>query len=191
LTGARAAGSTFTGGLSDAERTSAGLLKLKPAQIAFLNALVQRDVTSAHQGGVTGFASSFSARHTPEERVASGIDGLTEEERSALDALAAKAIAYGPPPSEAFSYSKDPAPVPSEVLVSTPLKPEVHGDVGISVGAGGHGSSFYGTSADLFVTDPSGAFTLGVGISSYHVRGFGGGYGPYCLIPDGPILPGW
>ncbi len=59
------------------------------------------------------------------------------------------------------------------------------------VGAGGHGSSFYGTSEDLFVTDPSGKFTLGLGFSEFHGKGLVGPYGPYCPIPYVPPYAGW
>ena len=81
---------------------------------------------------------------------------------------------------------------------------EVHGDLSFTVGAGSHGSNFYGTSMDLTATDPSGRFTIGVGVSDYHGKGllalcapdapyapFGPPYGPYG--PYGPALatPGY
>lgn len=174
--GAAAAG--FSEELNPTERASCGIAKLSPAQVAALNGLVGHEVVAAHEGGVTGFASTFTDRCTPSERASTGIDRLTDADRSSLDALVARAIAAGPPPGQAFTYSPPakavpPAPV---TLVSQPPHVEVHGDVSLTLGAGSHGSYFYGTSADLFVTDPTGKYTIGVGISEYR----GKGYFPLC-----------
>ncbi len=186
------ADSGFSGGLSPEERTASGISRLTPPQVAKLDVLVARDITLAHEGGVTGFESSFSARRTPQERVEAGIDRIPERERSTLDALAARAIAYGPPASAAFAYAPPAAATPQQTLVSAPPKLEVHGDLGLTVGGGSHGSSFYGTSADLFVTDPSGRFTVGIGFSEFHAKGPVRPYGPYCLAPPvDPMFPFW
>jgi hypothetical protein len=64
----------------------------------------------------------------------------------------------------------------------------VHGDLSLTVGAGSHGSSFYGTSLDLFASDPSGKFTIGVGVSDYRGRGL---IGPYCPVFLEPPFMGW
>jgi len=191
-TGARAAEALFSDGLSATEKVACGIQGLAAQQVAALDGLVGRDVTLAHQGGVTGFSSTFAARHTPRERAAAGIDRLSDKERSILDSLVATVIAIGPPPSEAFAYAPAPAPAaPAEVLVSTPPHLEVHGDLSFTVGGGSHGSSFYGTSMDLFVTDPSGKFTLGIGVSEYRGRGLFGPCGPYSPVFYGPSYLGW
>lgn len=185
---ASAAQAGFIEGLSPDERAASGLARLAPAQAARLDALVGRDVSLAHEGGVTGFASSFTARRTPQERAEAGIDPLSAGERSMLDVLAARAIAYGPPAQASFSYAASAAP--PETLVSAPPKAQVHGDLSLTVGGGSHGSSFYGTSADLFVTDPSGRFTVGVSVSTFRSKGFVGPYGPGCLAPpDDTLFP--
>ena len=70
----------------------------------------------------------------------------------------------------------------------TPLHAEIHGDVSLTVGGGSHGSSFYGTSFDLNVTDPSGKFTLGVGVRAVSWEGIPS----LCrtlLPPTGPTRP--
>jgi hypothetical protein len=183
LLGAAAAeaAESFSAGLSAEERAACGAAKLTPGQVAALDSLVGRDVTLAHEGGVTGFSSAFSARHTAKELASAGIDRLSDKERSALDSYAARAIAFGPSPSQAFAYAPaPPTPAPAEKLVSAPLGLDVHGDVSFTVGAGSHGTSFYGTSADVFVTDPSGKFTLGFGVDSYRGRGF--------FLPIAPCL---
>ncbi|HXQ80767.1 MAG TPA: hypothetical protein VN775_05620 [Opitutaceae bacterium] len=187
---ARAAEPGFSKGLSAEERAACGIPGLTAPQVAALDALVEHDVTLARQGGVTGFSSAFAARHTERERAAAGIDRLSEKERSALDSLAARAIAMGPPPSQAFEYVPAP-PTPPEPLVSAPPAAQVHGDLSFTVGGGSHGSGFYGASMDMYVTDPSGRFTVGVGVAEYRGRGFLGPYGPYCPPYAGPFLPGF
>jgi hypothetical protein len=187
---ARAAEPGFTSGLSPEEKVACGITKLTAAQAAALNVLVEHDVTIARQGGVTGFSSTFLARHSAQDRAAAGMDRLSEKERSTIDTLAARAIAMGPPPLQEFAYV--PAAQPSaETLVSAPLGAQVHGDLSFTVGGGSHGSSFYGTSMDLFVTDPTGKFTLGVGFSDYRGRGFFGPYGLLCPPYAGPYAPGF
>ncbi len=185
---ARAAAFGFSEGLSADERSACGLAKLTAAQVAALNALVDRDVTLAHEGGVTGFSSAFTARLSPAQRVTAGLDRLTEQERGFLDTMAARTIAMGPPPSQAFAYRPTTPLPPAETVVSAPPALQIHGDLSFTIGGGSHGSSFYGTSMDLFVTDPSGKFTLGVGVSEYRGRGFFGPYSPFCIDPP---IPGW
>jgi len=183
----------FCEGLSAQDRAASGITRLAPPQAAALDALVRRDVTLARQGGVTGFSSAFSARHSPQERLAAGIDGLSSKERSTLDSFVARAISMGPAPMQAFSYAPapPPPPAPPESLVPAPRDFAVHGDLSFTVGGGGHGTSFYGGSADLFVTDPTGTFTLGVGVSEYRGRGRAGPYGLFCTPYAGPFAPGF
>jgi hypothetical protein len=192
-TTASAAGFGFSDGLSAEEKAASGIPKLTAPQVAALNALVEHDATLARQGGVAGFSSPFAARHTAQEFAAAGIDRLSEKERSTLDSLAARAIALGPPPLQAFEYVPAPPapPAPPEILVSPPPATEVHGDLSFTIGGGSHGSSFYGSSMDLLVTDPSGRFTVGVGLSEYRGRGC---FGPYSIcgpLYGGPFLPGF
>jgi hypothetical protein len=189
---AMAAGLGFSEGLSAQERSACGIARLNPPQVAALNALVEHDVVLARQGGVTGFSTAFSERHSAQERQAAGVSGLTAKERSVLDSLAARAISMGPEPMQSFSYAPPPLPpAPPESLVPAPRSAEVHGDLSFTVGGGGHGSSFYGGSADLFITDPTGTLTIGVGVSEYRGRGWGGPYGLFCTPYAGPFAPGF
>jgi hypothetical protein len=166
-----AAAASFGAGLSPDERAASGISTLTPAQSAALDSLVNRDVGLANQGAVAGFSTAFTVRCTPAERAAAGIDRLPEKDLAVLNALVARAIASGPAPGQAFQYTAPPAATPTVTTVSRAPALEVHGDVSFSVGAGSHGSNFYGTSADIFATDPSGKFTLGVGFSEYRGRG--------------------
>jgi hypothetical protein len=190
---ARAAGAGFSEGLSREDRAACGIQRLAPRQLAALDALVGRDVTIAHQGGVTGFSSPFTARLTAQERASAGIDLLSRGERPVLDSLVARAIALGPPPSEAFSYAPPPGPPPPAPVITLAPAPrlDLHGDVSVTIGGGSHGSSFYGTSLDLYATDPSGKFTVGIGFSEYRARGPIGLYGPYCPLLFEPPYVGW
>jgi len=189
-TAARAAEPGFVDGLSAEEKAACGIAKLSAPQVSALNAQVGREVTLARQGGVTGFSSTFTARRSAKELAAEGIDRLSATERATLDSLAARAIAMGPPPTLAFAYvPAPPTPPPVETLVSAPPHLEVHGDLSFTVGGGSHGSSFYGTSMDVFVTDPSGKFTVGVGVSEYRGRGFFSPWGPCLPIYSGPPPP--
>lgn len=195
---ASAAGLNFISGLSPEDRAATGLARLTPTQVSILNALVAHDVKLARDGGVTGFSSAFSARHTEKERMSAGMSLLSERERLNLDTLVSRAIAIGPAPDEGFAYSPpQPTPPPSETEVSAPQKTEVHGDVSLTVGGGSHGQSFYGTSMDLYVTDPKHGFTVGVGFSEFRGKGLialcgpYGPYGPYAPGYDGPPYLGW
>lgn len=177
----------FIGSLSPAQKANAGVSKLSSSQVSILDALVAEDVTLAHDGGVTGFSSAFSERHMEREGLASGLTALSPQERAALDTYAAAAIALGPPPEQMFSYVQPkaaPPPTPPKAAVTTPLKAEVHGDLSFTVGAGSHGSSFYGTSMDVSVTDPTGHFTVAVGFDDYRGKGLLGLCGP-----DGVLYP--
>ena len=192
---------SFTGGLSEAERTAAGIAKLAPPQTSALDALVARDVTLAHEGGVTGFSADFLERHSEKERVSAVLDALSSSERGSLDRFAARAIALGPPPDQGFRYAPPPTPPPkppaTETEVTQPQKMELHGDVSFTVGGGSHGQSFYGTSMDAYLTDPKHGFTVGVGFSEFRGKGlldlcspYGvyGPYGPYGA--NAPLLGG-
>jgi hypothetical protein len=184
--GAAAAG--FSIGLSPDERAASGIATLSPAQAAALDSLVSRDVYLAHQGAVAGFSTAFTVRCTPAERAATGIDRLPEKDLAVLNGLVARAIASGPPPGQAISYSPPPAAVPAVTTVSRAPGLDVHGDVSFTLGTGSHGSNFYGTSMDVFATDPSGKFTVGVGFSEYRGRGLLPLCDPALL---GPPLGGW
>jgi hypothetical protein len=191
--GGQAAEVRFINDLSPQERTAVGLSKLTPSQAATLVVFVAHDARLARQGSVTGFSSTFLARLAPSQREAAGIDQLSEKEQAALDTFVARTIALGPPPDQAYTYSPpekaSPPPPPAPTLVSAPLHAEVHGDLSVTVGGGSHGSSFYGTSMDLNVTDPTGKFTVGIGFEEFRGKGLIGLYGPNSPYNYGPVGP--
>jgi hypothetical protein len=195
---AAAADFRFSSGLSQDQRTESGVSKLTANQVAELDRLVAADVASAHEGGVTGFSSTFTARRSPQERADTGIGALTETERRTLDVLAARAIAMGPPPEQMFSYSppkaevpKAPPPKAEAVGLDTP-RLEVHGDLSFTVGGSLHGRGFYGTSDDIAVVDAKDGFSLDVGFDDFKGKGLLGLYGPFGLYgPNGPYGPNY
>ena len=184
----------FIEGLSAPEQLRVGAAKLSDSERAVLDGLVARDVQVAHDGGVTGFSTTFLERHNGAEESAAGVPRLNPAERAALNSLAARSIAIGPPPDQAFAYSPPAAkaaPPPTARMVSEPLRAQLHGDLSLIVGTEGHGRSYYGTAADLSVTDPSGKFTIAVGFDQFRGTGLLGlcsEYGPYS--PYGPVLAG-
>jgi hypothetical protein len=195
---AAAADFGFNSGLSQDQRTASGVSKLTANEVAELDRLVAADVASAHEGGVTGFSSTFTARRSAQERADTGIGALTEDERGTLDVLAARAIAMGPPPEQMFSYSPPRAEAPraapptvAAVDVEAP-RLEVHGDLSFTVGGSGHGRGFYGTSDDIAVVDAKDGFSLDIGIEDFKGKGLLGLYGPYGLYgPNGPYGPNY
>ncbi len=183
----------FTRALSTDERAAIGADRLTPAQLAQLDALVDRDIRLARDGDVGGFAGTFTERLTARQRTAAGLDRLSPAQRARLDAVVARAIAAPPPPDAEFAWRPRPA-APGAVAV-VPTKPpglEVHGDVSFTIG-GGSGGSFYGTALDLILTDPNGNYTIALGFSTYHGSGRGLadpwlGPGPW-LAPEGAYAP--
>lgn len=164
----------FVGSLSDADAKACGLAHLTTAQKAEVDRLANRDITLAREGGVTAFSASFVSRRSDTERHLGGMDTLSQAESDNLDAAVAAAIAYHPLTYQATAApaAKAPAAAPVQTWSLPPQKWEVHGDLSLVIGGGSHGSSFYGTGADVYATDPSGKWTLGLGYEEIHGKGF-------------------
>ena len=199
-----AAGAGFSESLTPQEKEASGVVQLGPAQVSKLDALVAKDEALAREGAVTGFSTSFSQRRTHQERLDAGLERLSASQRARLDSLVAFAIANPGPVIPVFR----PRPAPPAASFSSPaLKPEIHGDVSLTVG-GGKGVSFFGSRLDLNLTDPMGKYSISVSISQYRGKGlsfpdpglplFPGhppitGYPLYPgfpLYPDDPLYPG-
>ena len=182
---ARAQTQDFITALNEADAKAAGIEHLSAPQKRVLERLAERDITLAREGAVTAFSGGFTSRRTNAEMKDSGIDSLSRIERENLDALVARAIADRPMTYQAKAVASPAtgaasAPAPQTWSLPPPQW-QIHGDVTMSVGAGSHGSSFYGGSFDVFATDPSGKVTLGVGLAEYRGKGF---FLP-CLLPPG------
>jgi hypothetical protein len=155
----------FTDSLPPPEQTALGLTKLSAAQRTALNTQIQRDVTLARQGNVTGFATTFTQRRTAAERAAAGLDLLGTNERQQLDALVARLIAQpATPVLTHFSRHSD------EVEVTT-YRPAIHGKMTVFAGAGSHGSSFYGGAITGIYDDPNHNFSVVATYAEIHSKG--------------------
>ena len=187
------AGTAFLSQLTPTERAAVGVSNRDLVETSELNKLVQRDLALARQGNVVGFAKTFTERLTPLERERSGVNLLTTAERAKLDGLVAAAMAARPvAPTVNVAQA-----APLKGIGLGPMRPQIHGDVTLFYGAGGHGSSWYGGAFDTRITDPKGRYTVQVGVSQTYGRGLwapwgcGYGYGPgygYGYFPgQGPI----
>jgi hypothetical protein len=175
-----AAGAGFSDSLTRQEKEASGVVLLSPAQVSKLDALVAKDEDFAREGAVTGFSTSFSQRRTHQERIEAGLERLNASQRARLDSLVAFAIADPAPVIPVFQ----PRPAAPAASFSSPaLKPEIHGDISLTVGAG-KGVSFFGSGLDLNITDPMGRYSISVSLSQYRGKGFS--------FPDPglPIFPG-
>jgi len=181
-----AAGAGFSDSLTPQEKAASGLVRLTPAQASKLDALVARDEVLAREGAVTGFSTSFTQRRTGKERLEAGLEGLSASQRARLDSLVAFAIADPAPVVPV--YEPRPAP-PAASFSSPPLKPEVHGDISLTVG-GGKGVSFFGSDLDINITDPLGRYSISIGISEYRGKGLSFPGPGFPLLPGHPPIPG-
>lgn len=159
--------SATSASLSPADQETMGLAGLSAAELEALNAAIAREVTLAHEGAVTGFAGTFLSRRTPEERAMSGLDRLSAEQQSQLNAHVARRLAqrslarwpgYQPPP-----------PRTDEPVVAAPAGLEVHSQVSVSYG-GGSGTRVYGGRMNVRVDDPKHRFSISVGYSEFHTE---------------------
>ena len=157
----------FSESLQSEQSAAMGLSQLSPAQVAVIDALIQKEATLARQGNVRGFAHTFTQRRSEQELASSGLNALTEKQKAALDGLVAERIA-----DQSTSLFLESTKPTAYVALSKDWRPlEVHGSVSLFVGADSRGGSFYGGSMETTVTDRSGHFTLGFGYSQ--VRGKG------------------
>jgi len=178
-----AADTSFSSDLPAWAKNADGLNKLTPDQLKAVNDAVAHDISLAQQGGTVAFANSFSARRTDAQRNELGLNQLSFEQLNHLNDDVAHAIAYRP------QLSVAPIPVSNSNLVNAGAiasfkRPwETHGELSLTVGGSKRGS-FYGGSAAVSTTDPSGKFTLSVAVSEYKGKGL-----PYCY--DGPYALGY
>jgi len=179
-----AADTDFTSGLPAWAKNADGLNKLSADQLKSLNQAVAHDVQLAQQGQTVAFANSFSARRTEAQRTALGLNQLSFEQLNHLNDDVAHTIAYRP---QLTVTPTGEAPMVDAGAVASFKRPwQTHGEVSLTIGGSKRGS-FYGGTAEVDETDPSGNFTLSVAISQFKGKGlplcYGGpyadGYGPY------------
>jgi hypothetical protein len=178
-----AADTAFTSALPAWAKNADGLNKLTAEQLKALNDTVARDISLAQQGDTVAFANSFSARRTDAQRATLGLNQLSFEQINHLNDDVAHAIAYRPQLSVAPVPANPSHLVDAGAVASFKRPWETHGELSLTVGGSKRGT-FYGGSAAIETTDPSGKFTLGVAVSQYRGKGL-----PYCY--DGPYALGF
>lgn len=192
----------FSGSLSAADRTAAGLTKLTSDQVAVVDALVRRD--AAQRGGSSNATTAgdkananatFSQRATAQERGTMGLATLSRTELAQLDAFVERyenarlARTLLAPP---IYLARNPRGLNTEKKQER----EIHGSFSLSYGMGSGGYSEKTGSMVLSMEDPEKRYSITVGYTESHVKGgyvyrdpfFYGDltHGPYL---DDPIRP--
>lgn len=169
----------FWGAVGFEDREACGLTKLDEAQQGRLGELIQRDLDAARQGGVTGFAKTFSQRRTKKESEESGLLLLSDAERARVDALVADSMLRG---GRSMTFVAGRSRSSADSVETEKRHGTVHGSMTFVVGTSGGGRNFYGAGADVSYTDPSEKLTATVGYSYLKGRG--------CLYPYDPYYYG-
>ena len=168
---------SFAATLSAENATASGVAKLTEPQRAALDQQVQREISTARQGDTVGFSTSFTHRRTPQQRVEAGLDHLMTPELTQLDRLVAAAVANRAPAESPAAAAPLITTQPSSNWVEiTPRKMEIHGEMSLTYVSAGSGRNGYGASVITTATDPSGKFSITVGLSQFHGKGL---YHPY------------
>lgn len=160
----------FSAQLDSADLTAAGLDKLSAAQRSALDTQVERELAVARQGDVIAFSRSFLQRRTADQTAAAGLAALTPAERTVLDAFVARTVARRPavivPTLTAQAKTAD-----DTVIETVTYKPQLHGEVTLTVGTAGRGRNFYGGSFTTVYDDPQRNFSVAFTYAEYHGKG--------------------
>ncbi len=160
----------FTAQLDATDHAAAGLTKLSADQRAALDAQIERELTVARQGDVVAFSRSFLQRRTSDQTAAAGLAALNPAERATLDRFVARAVAQRPAvivPTLATGAKK----ADDTVIETVTYKPQLHGEVTLTVGTAGSGRTFYGGSFTTVYDDPQRNFSVGFTYAEYHGKG--------------------
>ena len=146
--------------LVEIETLATGVHELSKQEQANLENLIAYEVNSARAGGVNGFAGGFSERRSDEEREATGINRMSDDQRVRLDQHIAGFLADQP---VSYVYrgdgrgSRTSRRGDGEAFRGKGPLPNVSGSVTLTVGTSSAGS-FYGGSATTVISDPKGRF---------------------------------
>ena len=143
----------FSQSLTAEQRTTTGIDRLSSDQVAALDALARLDarqsVAAAHKAEVAAKKPAGPAKEAAEpeaahaafsqglsvaQRRAAGLDTLTAEQQTAVDALVSQQSATG-------TVRYEPTTSSVEAVEFFPNRYEVHGEVGFSIGGGSGGYS--------------------------------------------------
>ena len=139
-------------------------------QRAALDSQIERELTVARQGNVVAFSRSFLQRRTSDQVAAAGLATLSPEERATLDRFVARAVAQRPavlvPTLAARAKTAD-----DTVIETVTYKPQLHGEVTLTVGTAGSGRTFYGGSFTTVYEDPQRNFSVAFTYAEDHGKG--------------------
>ncbi len=166
---ARADEPGFTAKLSATDLAAAGLAKLSPEQATALDAQIAREIAVARQGDVVAFSRSFMQRRSADQLTAAGLTALTAEERNQLDLVVARAVAQRPAIVVQILTAK--AKAADDAVETITYKPQLHGEVTLTVGTAGGGRNFYGGSFTTVYDDPQRKFSVAFTYAEYHGKG--------------------
>ena len=164
------ASAPFSAQLDATDHAAAGLAKLSTEQRAALDAQIERELTVARQGNVVAFSRSFLQRRTSDQVAATGLAHLNPEERASLDSFVARAVAQRPavlvPTLATRAKTAD-----ATVIETVTYKPQLHGEVTLTVGTAGSGRTFNGGAFTTVYEDPQRNFSVAFTYAEYHGKG--------------------
>jgi hypothetical protein len=167
-------GDRFSQWLTAAEQKEAGLEKLSSDQVAVLDALIRRDLTTRVAGQTEDSPAEFSKRLTADELRNTGIPTLTAAEQTYVDSFVARYASA----RLARTLLAPPVYIAKGRLVEPSEKKkgrEIHGTFSLSMGWGSGGYSEQTGSMMLRMDDPEHKFSISVGYSESHIKGPDGG----------------
>jgi hypothetical protein len=164
----------FSVSLEQPERAACGLTRLTSDQVAVLDALVRRDMTTLARATAAEVSKdqkpAFSQRLTAGERQTAGLGALTPAELTQLDAtverhqgarLARTLLA----PPEFITRRERITPTERK------KEREIHGSFSLSYGVGSGGYSEKSGSMVLYLEDPAKGYSISVGYTETHTKG--------------------
>jgi hypothetical protein len=160
----------FSQWLTAPEQKEIGLEKLTSDQVAVLDALVRRDLTSRASGRPDGSPDEFSKRLTPDELKITGLGTLGAEEVARVDVYVGRFAAA----RLARTLLAPPVYISKARIVEPVEKKkerEIHGSftLGMGFGSGGYSEKF--GSMVLRMDDPEHNLSISVGYSESHYKG--------------------
>ena len=167
-----AATAGFATTLSASEQAAAGLTLLSDAERAALDQFVALDLAAMRQDEPGAFIGTFAGRRSDAELKVAGLDRLKPVELTRLNELVAAAIAVHPKP-------KTRPRIKDDDVINAAAKPEIHGSLSVTVGTGGRGRNFWGSTLTMDYFDPASGLGLSIGLSNFSGKGFYGFYPGY------------
>jgi hypothetical protein len=167
------ANSRFSQSLSTADRTAAGLDRLTSDQVAVLDALIRRDLTTQatpRRADAPPLPARFSQRLTDDERRNAGLGPLTETELAQLEIFVERRISATLAHTVLAPPSFVPLSVRARVAEAKPKTPEIHGSFTLGMGFGkGYSEKFGGMT--LTYEDPVRNFAVSFSYAESHIKG--------------------